>query len=210
MSRKAYSEQERKQIKEALLVTMLQCINERGLIHSSIEFICRRVGISKSYFYSFFSSKEELVLYALQYQQPKLLQYAKMLMDHPGLSWREGVGEFLKNCCYGNRSGIAVLSIEEAQEVYHCLNPENFQVFQQNQMALFSSLMKIFGVPVSAMDPRLFGNMILTMIMVHKAIPDTMPFLFPETAGDMVVFQIDSLIDKMEQAKNTEVTNALY
>ena len=53
MSRKAYSEQEREQIKEALLVTMLQCINERGLIHSSIEFICRKVGISKSYFYNF-------------------------------------------------------------------------------------------------------------------------------------------------------------
>lgn len=55
--------------------------NERGLIHNSIEFICRKVGISKSYFYSFFSSKEELVLYARQYQQPKLLRWAQMLME---------------------------------------------------------------------------------------------------------------------------------
>ena len=206
MSRKAYTEQERKQIKEALFVTMLQCINERGIIHSSIEFICRKVGISKSYFYSFFSSKEELVLCALQYQQPKILHYAQTLMDDPTLNWREGVEEFLKSCCYGRRSGIAVLSIEEAQKVSHCLNPENFQVFRQSQIALSRSLMNIFGISVQVFDPRLFGNLILTMIMVHKAIPDTMPFLFPETAENMVEFQINALIHKMERARDSKVT----
>ena len=56
------------------MVTMIRCIADRGLIHSSIDVLCRKVGISKTFFYSFFSSKEELVLHALRYQQPKLLQ----------------------------------------------------------------------------------------------------------------------------------------
>ncbi len=77
MSRKAYSEQEREQVREALLTTVIQCIVDRGLIHSSIDVLCRKVGISKTFFYTFFSSKEELVLQALRYQQPKLLQYAQ-------------------------------------------------------------------------------------------------------------------------------------
>ena len=62
MPRKAYSPQEREQVREALMVTVIQCIVERGLIHSSIETLCGKVGISKTFFYSFFPSKEELVL----------------------------------------------------------------------------------------------------------------------------------------------------
>ena len=104
------------------MVTMIRCIADRGLIHSSIDVLCRKVGISKTFFYSFFSSKEELVLYALRYQQPKLLDYARSLMEDPGLSWRAGVETFLKNCCYGAKSGVAVLSIEEEQQVRHCLS----------------------------------------------------------------------------------------
>lgn len=50
-------------------------------------------------------------------------------------------------------------------------------------------------------DPRLFGNLSLTMMMSYKAIPDTMPFLFPEVADDMVEFQINALLDEMQRAK---------
>lgn len=111
MARKAYSEQEREQVREALLTTVIQCIVDRGLIHSSIDILCRKVGISKTFFYTFFSSKEELVLQALRYQQPKLLRYAQQLMDDSSLSWRAGVRTFLETCVYGEKRGIAVLSI---------------------------------------------------------------------------------------------------
>ena len=127
MARKAYSDEERAQVKEALMVTMIRCIADRGLIHSSIDVLCGKVGISKTFFYSFFSSKEELVLHALRYQQPRLLDYARQLMEDPALSWRAGVETFLKNCCYGAESGVAVLSIEEEQQARRCLSEENFQ-----------------------------------------------------------------------------------
>ena len=86
MARKAYSEQEREQVRNALLTTVTQCIVDRGLIHSSIDVLCKKVGISKTFFYTFFSSKEDLVLEALRYQQPKLLQYARNLMGDPALA----------------------------------------------------------------------------------------------------------------------------
>ena len=127
MARKAYSDEERAKVKEALMVTMIRCIADRGLIHSSIDVLCGKVGISKTFFYSFFSSKEELVLHALRYQQPRLLDYARQLMEDPALSWRAGVETFLKNCCYGAKSGVAVLSIEEEQQARRCLSEENFQ-----------------------------------------------------------------------------------
>lgn len=201
MARKAYSDEERAQVKEALMVTMIRCIADRGLIHSSIDVLCGKVGISKTFFYSFFSSKEELVLHALRYQQPRLLDYARQLMEDPALSWRAGVETFLKNCCYGAESGVAVLSIEEERQARHCLSEENFQAFRQDQVSFYGKLLSIFGLPVDSIDPRLFGNLALSMMMVHKAIPDTMPFLFPEVAEDMVEFQVRALVDEMERIR---------
>lgn len=201
MARKAYSEQEREQVRTALLTTVIQCIVDRGLIHSSIDVLCKKVGISKTFFYTFFPSKEELVLEALRYQQPRLLQYARQLMEDPALGWREGVRTFLETCVYGEKKGIAVLSIEEEQEVYRCLSQENFQIFREDQTKLFRDLFVIFGLLSDSIDPRLFGNLALSMMMVYKAIPDTMPFLFPEMAEDMVEFQISALLDEMQRAK---------
>ena len=180
MARKAYSEQEREQVHTVLLTTVIQCIVDRGLIHSSIDVLCKKVGISKTFFYTFFPSKEELVLEALRYQQPKLLQYARQLMEDPALSWREGVQTFLETCVYGEKKGIAVLSIEEEQEVYRCLSQENFQIFREDQTKLFRDLLVIFGLPADCIEPRLFCNLALSMMMVYKAIPNTMPFLFTE------------------------------
>lgn len=201
MARRTYSEQEKEQIREALLTTVTQCIIEKGLVHTSIELLCRNVGISKTFFYSFFPSKEELVLEALCCQRPKLLHEAQSLMDKPNLSWRESIRIFLKKCCYATKNGIAILSLEEEQEVYRCLSAENFQAFQKGQIVFYEKLLLIFGVPKGNMDPRLFGNMVLAMIMVYKAMPDTMPFLFAELADDMVNIQIDGLLDELERAK---------
>ena len=203
MARKAYSAQEREQVREALLTTVIQCIVDRGLIHSSIDVLCKRVGISKTFLYTFFPSKEELVLEALRYQQPQLLQYARQLMEDPALTWREGVQTFLEACVYSEKKGVAVLSIEEEQEVYRCLSQENFQTFRQDQTTLFRDLLAIFGLPPEGVDPRLFGSLALSMMMVHKAIPDTMPFLFPQVAEDMVAFQINALLDELQRVKES-------
>ncbi|MDO4439071.1 MAG: TetR/AcrR family transcriptional regulator [Eubacteriales bacterium] len=203
MPRKAYSEQEREQVRIDLMNTVIQCIVDRGLIHSSIDILCKKVNISKTFFYTFFESKEELVLEALRYQQPKLIQYARELMEDPKLSWREGVKTFLETCVYSEKRGIAVLSIEEEQEVYHCLSKEKFMTFREDQVRLFSNLLIIFGLPEEGIDPRLFGNIALSMMMVYKAMPDTMPFLFPEAAEAMVTFQINTLIDEMQRIKES-------
>ena len=207
MARKSYSEQEREQVREQLLQETTLCIVERGLIHSSVDLLCKRVGISKTFFYSLYPSKEELVLQTLRHQQPRLLRRAQALMDDPALTWRQGAEQFLRDCCYGTKSSIAVLSIEEEQEAYRCLAPENFQVFRRDQLVFFGQVLAIFGIPAGTVDPRLFGNLALSMMMVYKAIPDTMPFLFPEVAEDMVEFQIRVLVDEMERARGrAEIT----
>ena len=201
MARKHYSEEDKARIRQRLVDEILRCIVERGLVHSSVDLLCQKVDISKTFFYTLYPSKEALVLQALRCQQPVLLRRARELMADPALTWREGVERFLRECCYGTKSSVAVLSIEEEQEVFRCLTPENFQVFRRDQLVFFGQMLGVLGVPAGAVEPRLFGSLAIAMMMVYKAIPDTMPFLFPEVAGEMVEFQIKALVDGMERAK---------
>ena len=97
-----------------------------------------------------------------------------------------------RSCCF---------VLEEEQQARRCLSEENFQAFRQDQVSFYGKLLSIFGLPTDGIDPRLFGNLALAMMMVHKAIPDTMPFLFPEVAEDMVDFQVRALVDEMERVK---------
>mgnify|MGYP000924254995 CR=1 FL=1 len=93
------------------------------------------------------------------------------------------------------------MNLVDEQQARRCLSEENFQAFRRDQIIFYGKLLSIFGLPVDSIDPRLFGNLALSMMMVHKAIPDTMPFLFPEVAEDMVDFQVRALVDEMERVK---------
>lgn len=202
MPKVAYSEEEREQIRGRLMTTALELMAKQGIQHTTVEQVYTAVGISRTFFYSFFASKEDLIVEALYLQQSRVVAYARRLMEDPALSWREGVQIFLSTCCYGDRSGVAVLSLEEEQEVYRCLSPESVQAFRQEQVDFYAQLLSIFGVPAGSIDPRLFGNLALAMMMVHRAIPDTMPFLFPEVADSMVEFQIQAMLNEMQRVRD--------
>ena len=118
MPKVAYSEEDRQRIRSELVKTGLELMSRQGIQHTTVEQIYKKVGISRTFFYSFFPAKEDLIVEALYLQQPKVLEYARKLMNDPGLSWREGVGKFLHDCCYGEKKGIAVLTIEEQQQIF--------------------------------------------------------------------------------------------
>lgn len=201
MSRKAYSEEERERLRKQLLSITLKSIIERGVVHSSINYLCKELGISKTFFYSFYSSKEELILDAIRYQQPKLIAFAEALMADEKQSWLEALEVFLRRCCEGSQNGIAVLSIEDEQEVYKCLSEDNFKAFQQDQLVFYKKIMEIFTISTDNINPKLFGNMVLAMIMTYKAIPNTMPFLFSDVADEMVEFQLQAILATAVKSK---------
>ena len=141
MPKVAYSEAERAHIREVLIAAALEQLAKHGMQHMTVEQVYRAAGISRTFFYSFFPTKEDLVLETLYFQQPKVLSYARGLMDDPALSWREGVTRFFYACCYGEESGIAVLRIEDQQLLARRLSPESYRVFREKQQLLFSRLL---------------------------------------------------------------------
>ncbi len=201
MPKVAYSEAERAHIREVLIAAALEQLAKHGMQHMTVEQVYRAAGISRTFFYSFFPTKEDLVLETLYFQQPKVLSYARGLMDDPALSWREGVTRFFYACCYGEESGIAVLRIEDQQLLARRLSPESYRVFREKQQLLFSRLLDCFGVQADKANVGLFTNLSLAMMIMRRAIPQTLPFFVPEAAAETVAFQIHALVDYLEKLR---------
>lgn len=146
MPKVSYSEEDRERIRQELLTTALNLMARQGIQHTTVEQIYKQVGISRSFFYTFFPTKEDLVVETLYLQQPRILAYARKLMEDPALTWREGVRTFLHACCYGEKNGIAVLTVEEQQLIFRRLSPESYQTFRKKQVRLFGNILECFGI----------------------------------------------------------------
>ncbi len=201
MPKVAYSDEEREQIREKLITTGLELMSKQGFKHTTVEQIYKRVGISRTFFYTFFPSKEDLIVEALYFQQPKIIEHARKLMDAPGLNWRDGVKKFLYDCCYGEKSGIAVLTIEEQQLIFRRLSEESYKTFRQKQRALFAKLLEIFSIKADKRRIGIFTNMSLTIMIIRRAIPKTLPLFVPEAADETISLQIDSIVTYLEKLR---------
>ena len=206
MPKVAYSEEEREQIRKTLIDTGLELFSSQGIQHTTVEQIYTKVGISRTFFYTFFPAKEDLVVQAFYRQQPQMLMYAQELMDDPGLSWRDGVSRFLQNVCYGGQSRFAIMSVEEQQALSRCLSGENRQEFQTRQLSFFTELLHAFGINAGTQTVKLLGNLVFSAAILCKAIPDTLPFLFADAADEMVGFQIDTILNYMETLRDPQKT----
>ncbi len=65
MPKVAYSEESRENIRNALVAVGLELMAKQGIQHTTVEQIYKRVGISRTFFYSFFPTKEDLVVETL-------------------------------------------------------------------------------------------------------------------------------------------------
>ena len=91
MPKVAYSEEDRQRIREALVAAALELMARQGIQHTTVEQIYKTVGISRTFFYTFFPTKEDLIVEALYLQQPRILAYARSLAEDPTLTWQEGL-----------------------------------------------------------------------------------------------------------------------
>ncbi len=201
MPKVAYSDADRERVRDDLITVALEKMARQGIQHTTVEEIYRSVGISRTFFYTFFPTKEDLIVEALYTQQPKVLAHAQRLLDNPAFSWREGVRQFLVSCCYGEQSGIAVMTLEEQQNLFRRLSPESYQVFREKQASLFGNILKCFGIRADKETIGLFTNLSLTVMVIRRAVPKNLPFLVPEAADATVEFQINAIVDFLEKMK---------
>ncbi len=203
MPKAAYSEADRAQIRQSLISTALELMAQQGIQHTTVEQIYRAVGISRTFFYSFFPTKEDLIVETLYLQQPRIISYAQSLMEDTSLSWKEAVRKFLFTCCYGEKNGIAVMTVEEQQLLFRRLPEESYRVFREKQARLFGNILECFGIRPDTKRVQLFTNLCLAILVIHRAIPGTLPLLVPEAADETVAFQINALVDYLASLRES-------
>ena len=206
MPRIAYSDEDRKRIRAELVRVGLELMTKQGIQHTTVEQIYKKVGISRTFFYSFFPTKEDLIVDTLYLQQPKIIEFAGRLMSDTDLSWREAVKRFLYACCYGEKNGIAVLTVEEQQLIFRRLSKESYAVFREKQMRLFGEILRCFGIKAEREDIELFTNISLTVMVIRRAVPDTLPLFVTEAMDDTVDFQINAIVDALEKMRDKKST----
>ena len=202
MPKVAYSEAERQRIREELVAAALDLMVRQGIRHTTVEQVYRAAGISRTFFYTFFPTKEDLVVEAFYRQQPKVLDFARhCLEDCP---WREGVANFLRACCAGPGGGLAVMTVEEQQALFRRLSPETRRVFREKQAELFNGLLRCFGVRPSRERAALFTNLSLSVMVLRRAVPDALPFLVPEAADAAMAIQIRTIVDLLDAMRQED------
>ena len=95
MPKVAYSEEDRERIRTELVAVGLELMAKQGIQHTTVEQIYKKVGISRTFFYSFFATKEDLIVETLYLQQPKIIEQVQRLMADPALSWRDTLPLFV-------------------------------------------------------------------------------------------------------------------
>lgn len=204
MPKVAYSQEDRDRIRQALTTTALELMARQGIQHTTVEQIYKKVGISRTFFYSFFPTKEDLIVETLYLQQPRILTFARKLAADPALTWREAIRTFLHACCYGEKNGIAVLTVEEQQLIFRRLSPESYQTFRNKQAQLFGNILNCFDIRPYKERIALFTNLALTVMIVRRAIPNTLPLFVPEAADETVEFQINAIVDCLEAMRESD------
>ena len=203
MPKVAYSKEDRERLRETLVAVGLELMAKQGIQHTTVEQIYKKVGISRTFFYSFFSTKEDLIVETLYMQQPKIIAYVQKLMSDPALSWRDAVKQFLYSCAYGEKNGIAILTIEEQQLIFKRLSKESYQAFRKKQLHLFGEILENLGISPVPARVNLFTNLSLTVMVIRRAIPNTLPLLVPEAVDETVDFQINAIVDALEKLKTS-------
>ena len=71
MPKVAYSEEDRERIRTQLVAVGLELMAKQGIQHTTVEQVYKKVGISRTFFYSFFSTKEDLIVETFTCSSPK-------------------------------------------------------------------------------------------------------------------------------------------
>ena len=75
------------------------------------------------------------------------------------------------------------------------MSEEEFNAFKNDRIVLFADILNIIGVPVSRLDPRVFYNMLMSVVWTCYSHQSSMPFLYGEVARSSSDIQIERLVE---------------
>lgn len=181
MSKKAYSEQEREQVRKDLLSVGLEMLSQRGLKDTKLQDILQAVGISKPFFYTnYYNSMAELVLQIINYEIILLRNAVYDDAQRQDLTLEEKIYRFIRLVTHSSENHYFVMTQEEQMWVFKQLNQEDFIIYQNGQALFYEQILTYWNIPKEKCSPKQLGNLLLSVALIYNSAARSLPFFFPE------------------------------
>ena len=189
MSRKAYSEEEREGIRVGLMDRAMTLFSEKGIRDTNIDEIYTPLGISKTFFYSFFPTKSHL---AISIVEREMARIGELFRDNV---WKYGAENGMRETFREVISGrYYILSMDDQAYLRGQMTEEDLTRFRNDVIVLFSDMLYTVGVPASSLDPRVFCNLVMSVLTTRMADEDSLVLTYPEASDDTTDIQLDTLV----------------
>ncbi len=198
MAKKTYTDADRKRIYEELLDAGHHFFSEKGFRNTTLIDIYEAVGISKSFFYSFFPSKEALAARVLTRQRERLLEIAREIVQKGSETWRDNVAAFFDVCLYGQTHGVFIMNLEDTPALFGNLSAQELAVFQATQVSFYRSLLALWEIELDTEEMQLFVNKILAILLLQNSNLFDVPAFFPGLAKKAIGEWLEDIIDRLE------------
>ena len=189
MSRKAYSEEERESIRVGLMDRAMTLFSEKGIRDTNIDEIYAPLGISKTFFYSFFPTKSHL---ATSIVEREMARIGELFRDNV---WKYGAENGMRETFREVISGrYYVLNMDDQAYLRGQMTEEDLMRFRNDVIVLFSDILYAVGVPASSLDPRVFCNLVMSVLTTRMADEDSLVLTYPEASEDATDIQLETLV----------------
>lgn len=190
MSRKAYSTEERAAIRASMIERAARIFNEKGLRDTSLEEVYIPQGISKTFFYSFFPSKTSLILEVYEKESSEILEEVRDNIARLGRN--EGLKASVQDMIAGK---WFIATFDDQIYMKGIMTEQEFAGFKSDRIVLMAKILHLAGVPVDSLDPRIFYNMLITVVWAGRSEMLTIPFVYSEVGQETTDILVDRLMD---------------
>ena len=184
MSRKSYTQEERETIRASMLRRASDVFATKGLRDTSLE------DVSKTFFYTFFPSKLSLISEIFRIQSGEILEAVRSsVWEYGSLNGMRAVfNEVVDGRWY-------IASVDDQAYLKAMMSEDEFNGFKNDRIVLFAEILNILGVPVSRLDPRVFYNMLMSVVWTGRSGSGSIPFMYGEVTHISTEIQLERLIE---------------
>ena len=87
-----------------------------------------------------------------------------------------------------------VLSMDDQAYLRSQMTKEDLMRFRNDVIVLFSDILYTVGVPASSLDPRVFCNLVMSVLTTRMADENSLVLTYPEASDDTTDIQLDTLV----------------
>ncbi len=164
MSPRALTDQEKDLQKQKLFTKAQELVLAHGIKRVSVDDIVKAAGMGKAAFYSYFTSKEELLLQLVrEIYQGLLAQAAQVIQSCPKERLPEAVGVFLQSLIRDVDKVFFFRNHEELTQLLAIMQPAEIEDFSAMEYHAFESLLMLAGLDTEKVKPDVVHNYIHAM-----------------------------------------------